>query len=92
MSSGEIEAHLARLLNKTAEEVQAAWDEVLFRMIEALKADRSVTLLNICTLEPYMAKDSKYRHPVSGKMMKVPPRKYVRLMVARSLKEALRAS
>jgi nucleoid DNA-binding protein len=69
----------------------AAWEKVLAAFIAALKDGRSVTLLNICTIEPYLMKASKYRHPTLGRIQKVPARQYVRMMVARSLKEALRA-
>lgn len=92
MSSGEIETLLAKALRLNPEDVMDAWTAVLNAMVEALKSNRSVTLLNICTLEPYLMAKSKYRHPATGEVMKVPPRKHVRLMVARSLKEALRAS
>jgi nucleoid DNA-binding protein len=51
--------------------------------------DSAVQLTNVGTLEPYLKKAVRYRHPETGKLLKSMPRRHVRFILSVGLKQAL---
>jgi nucleoid DNA-binding protein len=59
-------------------------------MRRALVQGHPVALTNIGTLEPFLKKPTRYRHPETGEMATTPRRKHVRFILSPSLKGDLR--
>jgi len=91
VASREIEEYLCVTFGIQKPAATRVWDAILERLRGSLLQGRPVTLTNIGTIEPYTKKESTFRHPTTGKLEKVPARRYVRFLLSPSLKTELRA-
>jgi len=93
VGSGHLEKVLRHTLGKkacTKLQATAAWTALLGVITEAIQTGRTVSLVNVGTLEPYVKKPTNYREAGGDTLRRVPARRYVRFIPATSLKQALK--
>jgi nucleoid DNA-binding protein len=86
-----MEIYLSKKLKLDGDEAQSLWALILDKIRGTLRKGKPVALTNIGTLEPFMKKPTRYRHPETGEMQDTPRRKHVRFVLSPSLKSALRS-
>ena len=90
MSSREIEESLVASTGIDQLTAESAWRAVLDLFHACLVGGRDLSFVNIGTLHPYKKAKSRYRDPVTGKLIAVPGRQHVNFTLAKELKADLR--
>ena len=85
----EFEKFLIREYGFTGEKAREIWADIRRLIREALAEGVPVNLTDVGTLEPYLKKAAKYRHPGTGKIEKTPERRHVRFLISPSLRKVL---
>ncbi|OGH58258.1 MAG: hypothetical protein A3G34_15495 [Candidatus Lindowbacteria bacterium RIFCSPLOWO2_12_FULL_62_27] len=70
--------------------VRDVLDQFLDRVIEALEGGRRIELRNFGVFEVVQRKAKKGRNPKTGEVVPIPPRKAVKFMAGRIMKQKVR--
>lgn len=85
----EFEKFLIREFGMSKEKAQEVWKDLRRFIGAALEEGVAVNLTDVGTLEPYVKRATKYRHPGTGRVTKAPQRKHVRFVLSPALRERL---
>jgi nucleoid DNA-binding protein len=86
-TGSEIEQYIAEAFKVSPDVAHVVWRKILKKLRNTLVSGRSVSLMNIGTLQPYDKKPHRYRHPSTGEMQDAPERTHLRLVVSPGLLE-----